>query len=95
MFQIKLHNREIRIGICGDNSHGSPLGLDWIDINKPDINLCNVREFTCGEAVLDYLHHSVIDILFLDCRMNGMDGIQTAIQTRKKCDLLWKRSTIA
>gem|GEM_PF-409301 len=75
--------REIKIGICDDNSMDRRRVLNWIAINKPGINLRNVREFACGEAVLDYLRHSVIDILFLDCRMNGLDGIQTAMQIRK------------
>ena len=57
--------------------------LDWLAINKPDINPSNVHEFACGEAVLDYLRQGTIDILFLDCRMNGIDGIQTAKQIRK------------
>ena len=83
MFQSKISSKEIRIGICDDNSTDRRRVLDWIISNRPDIDLCNVREFACGEAVLDCLRHSVIDILFLDCRMNGMDGIQTAMQIRK------------
>ena len=54
--------REIRIGICNDNSADRQRVLDWLTTNRPDINLRNVREFACGEAVLDYLRHSVIGI---------------------------------
>ena len=83
MIRLSEVSRDIKIGICDDNSTVRKQVLTWIADNRNDINPHNIREFVCGEAVLDYLRHDVIDILILDCKMDGIDGIQTAMQIRK------------
>ena len=83
MIRINEASREIKIGICDDNSVVRKQVLNWIATNRYDVNPRNIREFACGEAVLDYLRHDVIDILIVDCKMNGIDGIQTAMEIRK------------
>jgi DNA-binding LytR/AlgR family response regulator len=50
---------------------------------RPDTVERKIHEFSCGEALLEYLRLNALDILFLDCKMTGMDGIETAKAIRK------------
>ena len=74
---------EIRVGICDDNNSVRSRVHEWISANRCDIGPQNIREFVCGEDVLEYLLYNSIDILIIDCKMNGIDGIQTALKIRK------------
>ena len=73
----------MRIGICDDNEKVRRQVSDWIQRNRTDIHPADIHEFACGEALLEYLRKDEIDILLLDCMMNGLDGIQTAMKIRQ------------
>ncbi len=44
---------------------------------------CKVQVYSSGEQALAYLEHHAIDIIFLDMRMAGIDGLTTAMHIRK------------
>lgn len=72
----------MRIGICDDDHIARKKVLEWLD-NQQNITLRNIFEFQCGEALLEHLRLSILDIVFLDCKMNGLNGIDTAKIIRK------------
>ena len=72
----------MRIGICDDNEAARNMVSSWLKA-RPETVERDVHEFCSGEALLEYLRLSVLDIVFLDCKMNGMDGIETAKAIRR------------
>ena len=71
----------MRIGICDDNSEARVIVRRWL-VRRDDVLPQNIFDFTCGEAVLEFFRHATLDILILDCKMEGMDGIETARKIR-------------
>ena len=76
---------EMRIAICDDEKKlrnslrrvlETQLQLDGVDYE--------IQEYECGEDLLAKIEHNVPDILFLDIEMNGMDGMETARELRRK-----------
>ena len=67
----------MRIGICDDNEKARRTVADWLK-TRSDVPEETVYEFSCGEALLEHLRRFTLDIVFLDCRMEGLDGIETA-----------------
>lgn len=73
----------MKIGICDDNEKARNMVSSWLKIH-PEVIERNIFEFSCGEALLEYLRLSALDLVFLDCKMEGMDGIETAKAIRKR-----------
>lgn len=73
----------LRIGICDDNAFHRKMVHEWLRANRNRLGVTEIREFDSGENVLGYLNTHSFEILFLDCRMGGMDGISTAREIRK------------
>jgi len=73
----------MRVGICDDNEQARCMVSGWLKA-RPEIAGHNVFEFSCGEALLEHLRRFVLDIVFLDCKMDGMDGIETAKAIRRR-----------
>jgi len=73
----------MRVGICDDNKQARLIVSSWLK-TRPDVAERNVFDFNCGEALLEHLRRFVLDIVFLDCKMDGMDGIETARAIRRR-----------
>lgn len=73
----------MKIGICDDNATDRIKLIKWLQRKRPDINKTSIFEFCSGEALLEYLRIKNIDILFLDGKMDGLNGIQTAGRLRE------------
>lgn len=73
----------MRIGICDDNEQARHTVLSRLK-TRPEVMERNIFEFRCGEALLEHLRRFVLDIVFLDCKMDGMDGIETAKAIRRR-----------
>jgi len=67
----------MKIGICDDNEQARNIVFIWLK-NRPEFVERNIFEFNCGAALVEYLRLSDLDMIFLDCQMEGMDGIETA-----------------
>lgn len=67
----------IRIGICDDDEAVRNMVSEWLK-TRPEVIDRNIHTFSCGEALLEHLRLHALDIVFLDCKMNGLDGIDTA-----------------
>lgn len=74
----------MKVGICDDNKQARLMVSRWLR-TRPELMERNVFEFHCGEALLEHLRRFALDIVFLDCKMDGMDGIETAKAIRR-CD---------
>ena len=72
----------MRIGICDDDEQARAMVSDWLKTHEEVLER-NIFVFTSGEAMLDFLRSNVLDVIFLDCKMEGMDGIETAKAIRK------------
>lgn len=72
----------MRIGICDDNENARHMVLNWLK-TRSEVAGRNVFEFKCGEALLEHLRRSDLDLIFLDCKMSGMDGIEVANAIRE------------
>jgi len=73
----------MRVGICDDNEQARCMVSGWLK-TRSEIAGHNVFEFSCGEALLEHLRRFILDIVFLDCKMDGMDGIETAKAIRRR-----------
>ena len=73
----------MRVGICDDSEQARQMVTDWLKI-RDDVSERNIFNFCSGTALLEYLRLSVLDIIFLDCKMDGMDGIETAQAIRRQ-----------
>lgn len=73
----------MRIGICDNNEQVRSMVSGWLKI-RSGVAERNIFEFSCGEALLEHLRRFVLDIVFLDCKMDGMDGIETAKTIRRR-----------
>lgn len=73
----------MRVGICDDNDQARLMVSGWLK-TRPEVAERNVFEFRCGEALLEHLRRFVLDLVFLDCKMEGMDGIETAKVIRRR-----------
>lgn len=73
----------MKIGICDDNIIDRQRVSKWLAANRPAGRTGGIFEFSCGEALLEHLRRERIDILFLDGRMDGLNGIQTARKIRE------------
>lgn len=73
----------MRVGICDDNDQARLMVSGWLKA-RPEVTPRNISEFRCGEALLEHLRRFVLDIVFLDCKMDGMDGIETARHIRRR-----------
>ena len=71
----------MRIGICDDSKQARDMVSEWLKTHD-DVMERNVYEFSSGEALLEFLRSNMLDIIFLDCKMEGMDGIVTANSIR-------------
>ena len=72
----------MRIGICDDNEQARRIVFDWL-VSRPDFVERSIYEFSCGAALLEHLRRFALDLIFLDCKMECMDGIETAREIRK------------
>lgn len=72
----------MKVGICDDNEQARFMVSGWLK-TCPEVADRNMFEFSCGEALLEYLRRFALDIVFLDCKMEGMDGIETAKAIRR------------
>lgn len=72
----------MKIAICDDNPKDRAVIKQWFSANKPEVINDNIVEFSNGEDLLTHLGDNPIDIVFLDCQMDGMDGIATTEQMR-------------
>lgn len=74
----------MEICICDDEKE---LRKSLSKIIKTELQLqgipCRIREFDSGSALLEGLEEEDGDILFLDIKMKGLNGIDTATQLRK------------
>jgi DNA-binding LytR/AlgR family response regulator len=72
----------MRIGICDDSEQSRQIVANWLK-SRPDVLDNKVYEFGSGAALLEYLRRSTLDIVIMDCLMEGMDGIETANEIRR------------
>jgi len=72
----------MKIGICDDDVKAQNLVFSWLE-KRSEIVERNVFGFNCGAALLEHLRFSDLDLIFLDCQMEGIDGIETAKLIRK------------
>lgn len=72
----------IRIAICDDEKYMSDAIQSMVSgfFRKKNMEIA-ILKFSCGEALLQC--DKPIDVLFLDIRMRGMDGMETARKLRK------------
>ena len=73
----------MRIGVCDDNITDRRLVSEWLAAKRPAGKTNGLFEFSCGEALLEHLRRESLDLLFLDGRMDGLNGIQTARKIRE------------
>jgi DNA-binding NtrC family response regulator len=64
--------------------------LDFLDtllkrMQKRQVNVCGVGN---GQAALDHLESRPVDVVVLDVRMPGMDGIETLKEIKKRHPLV-------
>ena len=71
----------MRIGICDDDGDARRMVAEWLR-EHGGVPGAGVHEFGGGEALLEFLRSNALDIIFLDCKMEGMDGIETAKAVR-------------
>lgn len=74
----------MRIGICDDTEKDREKIHNWLRIKHPNITESCIFEFCSGEAVIEFLNYNQLDLLFLDCRMCGINCIECAVRIRKK-----------
>ena len=74
----------MKIGLCDDDREFRAMVRKWITAHYPHIASLEILEFMSGEALLEYLRLNVLDIVFLDCSMTGMDGIETTTVIREQ-----------
>lgn len=73
----------MRIGICDDNVTDRQRVSEWLAVKRPAERMGCIFEFSCGEALLEHLRRESLDLLLLDGRMDGLNGIQTARKIRE------------
>ena len=73
----------MKIAICDDEIEIGEQIKDLIRSQKTD---CRIEFYSSGEELL--ASEVVFDIIFLDIQMEGMDGLSTARQLRRKTDAL-------
>lgn len=74
--------RKMKIAVCYDNPKDRLRIEQWFAANRPEIKQEDIIEFSSGEAFLRHLFNNPIDIVFLDCQMDGLDGISTTRKVR-------------
>jgi DNA-binding LytR/AlgR family response regulator len=72
----------MRIGICDDSEQSRKVVSNWLK-TRPDVIESGLFEFSSGEALLEHLRRFSLDMVFMDCQMDGMDCIETAKAIRK------------
>jgi DNA-binding LytR/AlgR family response regulator len=72
----------MKIAVCDDNHNDRLIIKQWFSANRPEINMNEIIEFSSGEELLRYLWKNPLDIIFLDCQMDGLDGISTTKKVR-------------
>lgn len=72
----------MKIGICDDNLKDRQTVLNWLQTKQTAMRSIEIFEFSSGEALLEHLRRNNLDILFLDGKMNGLNGIETAGKIR-------------
>lgn len=71
----------MRIAICDDDKLSRDVILQRIkNYNCPD--KIHLFEYSSGEKLIKALNHIKPDIVFLDVKMSGIDGLETAKQAR-------------
>lgn len=74
----------MRVGICDDDVNFIIKVRDWLKSNHPEIHSECVHTFYCGEALLSFMSANSLDILFLDCELGSMNGLEIAERIRKR-----------
>ena len=77
-FYYKMGNIHMRIGICDDDVDFVIKVNEWLRKNYTKIASENIHRFYCGEALMAFLNTNNLDILFLDCDLDSMNGIEIA-----------------
>ena len=73
----------VRVAVCEDDAAQRERILEYVDVLAGQLGLvASTREFSSGEELL-FQYPEDLDILLLDIRMEGMDGIQTAREVRR------------
>ena len=72
----------MKFGICDDDKAARNMVSSWLETHS-EITDRDTFEFNCGEALLEHLRLHTLDIVFLDCKMEGLDGIETAKAIRR------------
>ena len=83
---MEMEYKLIRIGICDDIYDARMQLRSMLEriLERKGIQ-CNCVEFPSGEKLLRFLetHTGEMDVLFLDMKMMGIDGLETARRIRK------------
>lgn len=74
----------MRIGVCDDNAADRQTVVGWLREKHKGEQLHQITEFSCGEALLEHLIYHNMDILYLDGKMTGADGLSVASDIRSK-----------
>lgn len=73
----------MRIGICDDEKKERSIVHDWLIKNYHEFKECNFFEFESGYALLQFLSSKSLDLIFMDCCLGSMDGIETSLKIRE------------
>ncbi len=75
----------MNIIICDDESMALKFNCNIIEelVKKYRVD-ANVIGFLSGERLLEYMEHNLIDIVFLDIDLKGMNGLKVASRISKK-----------
>jgi len=71
----------IRVAIVDDDQL-SRAGL--ISLLKPYNEISFVVEASSGQEIIDILRHTSVDVVLIDIKMNGLNGIETVKRIREK-----------
>jgi len=72
---------KIRVAIVDDDQL-SRAGL--ISFLKPYNEISFVVEASSGQEIIDILNHTSVDVILIDIKMNGLNGIETVKKIREK-----------
>ncbi|MBK9632916.1 MAG: response regulator transcription factor [Saprospiraceae bacterium] len=72
---------KIRVGIVDDDQL-SRAGL--ISLLNPYNEISFVVEASSGQEIIDILSHTSVDVVLIDIKMNGLNGIETVKRIREK-----------
>jgi Response regulator of the LytR/AlgR family len=78
----------IKIAICDDCAEDREVLITQINevgkkINNTLDNDFQIKEYSCGQVLLEQMREIAFDIIFLDIQMDGMDGNETAVKIRE------------